>query len=1602
MTSAATGITSTIQLTGDITPPNPNTAIVEINAKNAGSTLVIDGTSNGYSIGTLALPMSKIKFTGDGTIEVTAISTPAIEVSVSKLAIAEVNSDVFFTGPATLAGVQINGDIDFQGNAANVVLASDTANNLPALISGNIASTGTQNGTIEFMDDGTIGTVDSNGVSTNTITNIAMLKAGADNSTVTINSGGDMSIGEIQGTGTGNIYFTQTNPAITANINSTGGSPVNFFFNNGGSISGDTIGSENNPIGNITILDGTLKLGTSDNSVITFRNVYLGPKAIINFDTNKLNDTGAFILNYAGTVPNAFGIFAETPIEGGVKFDGDAPTVTSGTYGSVDSPLGVIQIDGGDVTFNTEVYVTNLNFTTTNAVTTTFNNDSQIGGVITTGNGIHTIALAGNTTIGNSDIGGPSNTLKTIQFIKDVTFTDNSPSVCSTVTSNAPNQGTIVFTADNGFTDDLGDSTNSLKTVQFSSVEGTVKGDTYSENVSIDSGKSAIFSGYNSRSTSVPSSTVGGVTVPRSTPQFNYQTVVSSSDFQGTDNTTSAKFTNAALVQAPINNGNLTFEDDVWLQKPVTNVNTITFASQKNALISAGIGANNIVADQTTMVFVGDNATIPAQGNITGSNVTFDLGNNTVVYDGTATPTGNLVFNVLYDTTNAGKTANTNSGNIVLANGAVLDLSKVDSIQVVLTAQNNPNGIRLGSAYPLVSSKGGSIIPGAAAKLPFNVIANEKNFVRWVINDDSFILYTATADIIPTISRPSIAIHRIIHSNPNIIIPDIDIINPVIGGFTPATPGTGSVTGGVFTPVDPNIPGNNVVVTGNNPVIVNGGNTPSIGSGGNTPNGPVTGGSVIGGVYTPSNPSNSVVPSGPGTGGSTPSIGSGGNTPNGPVTGGSVIGGVYTPSNSSNSVVPSGPGTGGSTPSIGSGGNTPSIVSGGNTPSIRTGGNTPSIGSGGNTPNGPVTGGSVIGGVYTPSNPSNSVVPSGPGTGGSTPSIGSGGNTPSIGTGGSTGNNPYTPSVGTGGNTGNSPSNYNPSVGTGGNTGNSPSNYNPSVGTGGNTGNSPSNYNPSVGTGGNTGNSPSNYNPSVGTGGSTGNSPSNYNPSVGTGGNTGNSPSNYNPSVGTGGNTGNSPSNYNPSVGTGGSTGNSPSNYNPASGGNVGATGNNAYGGNTGNSPSNYNYNSSAGSNGGVSNTGSSPNGYKSSTGSSYNGSATNGAVSVVPANNASGSTYQPSNNNGSASDISAIGSSRDNQVGAGGSGNGGSSNSGISRSNANDGFNAAKDNASMGNQEINKRMEAVKNADGTSPDAEEADSRKRGAAVGGGDCDDYNTGNVYGVWISPYYGKAVQKALSDGFSGYTAKSEGGSVGVDTVINDNIVLGAAYTRIDTKLRYKDSKSGNVTKVETNMGSVYGLYNFADNLFIEGITTYSRSRIKTNELRGTVDGTENAYGKYNSTSYSAQVVGGYNYLWKDSSLAPMAGLRFTRIKDFGYQEQGTTFQNLTIKKRQYNKVEGILGAEIKTTFYKDDFIIRPQAHAFINYDFSGKTPAIVAELNGINEPLPVQTPKATKMLYDLGAGVVVKKGNMEYGVHYGLNFAKKYHAQSGTLRLKLNF
>jgi hypothetical protein len=641
-TSAVANKTSIIYLTGNIDPGAANFGIVELNAKNANTTLVINGVKNKgvnpiLSLGTANHPLQQIKFSGLGTIEVTAINTKSIDVSVPQLAIGVVNADTFFSGATKLGVVQVNGNMDFQNKAGTAVFASDIAKNITAAMTGNITSTGGSNGTVVFMDNGTIGTVDGNGNSTNTITNLAMLQAGADNSTVTINAGGNMSIAEIQGTGTGNIVFTQATN-LKGNINQTGGKATNLTFNQGGSVLGN-IGN-NTAVGNITILDGTLKLGVPNSvpdSVIKGNAIYLGPNAIVEYDSSNISFD---VFNY--TPPGPINP-APINIKGGIMYNDNDPETDNKQRGQSNSPLGVIQVNGNDVTLTGPVYVNNVKFTSPQSVTLALANTSVVGGATTTGNKIHTLAITGDLTTGTSPFGSDSNHFKTIQLNSDGKFTIKSQDVFTSVTTKTNNEGTAIFEADNGFTDDLGAQNLNLKLVQFSSNKGTVKGDTYAKNITIDAGKSAVFTGNNSRSLDIPSATVGGVKVPRATTKFNYKTKIVSEDFKGSSSSSSAEYTNAALVQAPINGGSHKFDDDVWLQKAVTGTNNITFAPKKTAFIASNLGASTIVADQATMMFAGDNTKVNVGGNISGSNITFDLGNNQVTYTGSATPTGELM-----------------------------------------------------------------------------------------------------------------------------------------------------------------------------------------------------------------------------------------------------------------------------------------------------------------------------------------------------------------------------------------------------------------------------------------------------------------------------------------------------------------------------------------------------------------------------------------------------------------------------------------------------------------------------------------------------------------------------------------------------------------------------------------------------------------------------------------------------------------------------------------------------------------------------------------------------------------------------------------------
>ncbi len=296
-------------------------------------------------------------------------------------------------------------------------------------------------------------------------------------------------------------------------------------------------------------------------------------------------------------------------------------------------------------------------------------------------------------------------------------------------------------------------------------------------------------------------------------------------------------------------------------------------------------------------------------------------------------------------------------------------------------------------------------------------------------------------------------------------------------------------------------------------------------------------------------------------------------------------------------------------------------------------------------------------------------------------------------------------------------------------------------------------------------------------------------------------------------------------------------------------------------------------------------------------------------------------------------------------------------------------------------------------------------SSVGSGDDDTLR----YGVWGSPFYGTACQETYK-GVSGYKVKSAGGIVGFDGLVNDNLLLGAAYSRINTQMSHQDKKFGDKTNGKTNIFSLYSLYNLTNNWFTEAIASYGITRVRNSEgrliatnVKRNVTALETAAAKYKSISYSGQLLTGYNYIASEKlMITPTIGFRYSQFKDAGYTETGTKFQNLVVKKRSYNKFEGILGLRTAATLKANKVLLIPELHGYVNHDFKGKAPIIDARLDGINEPLPTKSVKPVKTFFTVGTGFTAKYNMMECGIIYNVNIASKYIGHQGSLKVKVNF
>jgi outer membrane autotransporter protein len=279
---------------------------------------------------------------------------------------------------------------------------------------------------------------------------------------------------------------------------------------------------------------------------------------------------------------------------------------------------------------------------------------------------------------------------------------------------------------------------------------------------------------------------------------------------------------------------------------------------------------------------------------------------------------------------------------------------------------------------------------------------------------------------------------------------------------------------------------------------------------------------------------------------------------------------------------------------------------------------------------------------------------------------------------------------------------------------------------------------------------------------------------------------------------------------------------------------------------------------------------------------------------------------------------------------------------------------------------------------------------------------NRYGAWISPFFNKSTQKSRKEA-AGYTATTGGGSFGFDTKANDDMIVGLALSMLHTDVKHKNFKSGDKTKVDSVMFSVYGMQQITDNWFAQGLVTAGSSKVSTNENRKVSDTAyQKASGKYTSMSFSGEALLGYNYVMDQVSITPMGGVRLTRVNDEGYKETGTTNQNLNVSRKALNRAELVLGARVAGgTFDLNGLSVTPEIHGFLNQDVIGKASKVDMTTKG-GTKLADKSSKPNKTMFNVGVGLNATYNSMEYGAGYDAHLANKFVGHQGTLKVRVNF
>lgn len=276
-----------------------------------------------------------------------------------------------------------------------------------------------------------------------------------------------------------------------------------------------------------------------------------------------------------------------------------------------------------------------------------------------------------------------------------------------------------------------------------------------------------------------------------------------------------------------------------------------------------------------------------------------------------------------------------------------------------------------------------------------------------------------------------------------------------------------------------------------------------------------------------------------------------------------------------------------------------------------------------------------------------------------------------------------------------------------------------------------------------------------------------------------------------------------------------------------------------------------------------------------------------------------------------------------------------------------------------------------------------------------------YGVWTKGVFSKGRQRKDKD-IEPFVSNQRGYVLGADILINDNLLLGAAYSNSFLNKKFEESDHFDQKEISSNIFGLYGSYNLTKNAAIHGQIHYGLMN-----LHGTRHEQDEETGhniKTNGRNFGAKLSTSYNYqLPEGYMLMPKSGIAYSRTIIDPYQEHGAEDNILSRGKIISDRVTANAGLAVGKKIYQGDMVFVPMIYTNIEYAIKDKTNQHKIYTTHNEEIGTLGDNASGRFAYTFGAKLSAHKNNgIETSLNYEHTRRAKYSSHLGSIKLKVNF